>query len=104
MLDEIESKVENESQDTTSETEGEINKDTNKIKEINDITIDSDEKLVTLNITDQEGHIIYSYILKFTREGTGVTNASASASATIRVMALPCRASHQGTANAGVKA
>ena len=80
LLDEIESKVENESQDTTSETEGEINKDTNKIKEINDITIDSDEKLVTLNITDQEGHIIYSYILKFTRKGTGVTNASASGS------------------------
>jgi len=80
LLDEIESKVKKKIENTTSETEDTSNKDTNKIKEINDITIDSDEKLVTLNITDQEGHIIYSYILKFTREGTGVTSASASGS------------------------
>ncbi len=80
LLGEIEKEVKKKSQDTTSETEGEINKDTNKIKEINDITIYSDEELVTLNITDQEGHIIYSYILKFTRKGEGVTNASGSAS------------------------
>ena len=78
LLNEIEKKVKKESQDTTSETEDTSNTDTNVIKEINDITIDSDEELVTLNITDQEGHIIYSYILKFTRKGD--TSASASGS------------------------
>ena len=35
---------------------------------------------MTLNITDQEGHIIYSYILRFTREGRGVTIANGSGS------------------------
>ena len=75
MLNEIEIKVKKKIEDTTKDAS---NKDTNEIKEINDITIDSDEELVTLNITDQEGHIIYSYILRFTREGNGVTIGSDS--------------------------
>ena len=79
LLNEIESKVKKESQDTTSETKDTSNESTaNEIKEINDIIIDSDKELVTLNITDQEGHIIYSYILRFTRESKGVTIANGS--------------------------
>ena len=77
LLNEIDRKVKKKIEDTTKNAS---NEDTNKIKEINNITIDSDEELVTLNITDQEGHIIYSYILKFTRKGESVTSASASGS------------------------
>jgi len=75
LLNEIDRKVKKKIEDTTKNAS---NKDTNEIKEINDITIDSGEELVTLNITDQEGHIIYSYILRFTREGKGVTIANGS--------------------------
>jgi hypothetical protein len=80
LLDEIEKEVEKESQDTTSETKDKSNTNTNEIKETNNITIDSDEELVKLNITDQEGHIICSYILKFTRKGQGESLTIASAS------------------------
>ena len=76
LLNDIEIKVKKKIEDTTKNAS---NKDTNEIEETNDITIDSDKELVTLNITDQEGHIIYSYILRFTREGKGVTSGNDSA-------------------------
>ena len=59
---------------------------TNVIEETNEIKIKKDEELVTLNITDQEGHIIYSYILKFTRDGD--SDKSKGAPSAIQALAL----------------